>query len=319
MHPMSQTLDTLEYLACATRFRHISERLYVDGDRLYKEAGLNFKASWFPVYYVLALSESPLTILQIAKRIDFSHITVKNVIRELEAAELVTVEPNPDDGRSKLVALTLKGQKLIYRLKPIWISLAGALKEIFQYGHPDFINILNRMEHQLEQHSIHRLATQEERESVVVVDYNPGLAKHFFELEGPWLTEEENGSLKEEGGISLSRPDEAHFIEGGFLFYARYKSQIVGFAALKRLDDQSFEFANLFINPIYRNLGVENKLISRCICRCKENEALELWLQTNETIPTHLKIFEEMGFVERAAPEQLKVQEETKKVMCLDL
>jgi DNA-binding MarR family transcriptional regulator/N-acetylglutamate synthase-like GNAT family acetyltransferase len=316
---MSQTLDTLEYLACATRFRHISERLYVDGDRLYKEAGLNFKASWFPVYYVLALSESPLTILQIAKRIDFSHITVKNVIRELEAAELVTVEPNPDDGRSKLVALTLKGQKLIYRLKPIWISLAGALKEIFQYGHPDFINILNRMEHQLEQHSIHRLATQEERESVVVVDYNPGLAKHFFELEGPWLTEEENGSLKEEGGISLSRPDEAHFIEGGFLFYARYKSQIVGFAALKRLDDQSFEFANLFINPIYRNLGVENKLISRCICRCKENEALELWLQTNETIPTHLKIFEEMGFVERAAPEQLKVQEETKKVMCLDL
>jgi DNA-binding MarR family transcriptional regulator/N-acetylglutamate synthase-like GNAT family acetyltransferase len=316
---MSQTLDTLEYLACATRFRHISERLYVDGDRLYKEAGLNFKASWFPVYYVLALSESPLTILQIAKRIDFSHITVKNVIRELEAAELVTVEPNPDDGRSKLVALTLKGQKLIYRLKPIWISLAGALKEIFQYGHPDFINILNRMEHQLEQHSIHRLAAQEERESVVVVDYNPGLAKHFFELEGPWLTEEENGSLKEEGGISLSKPDEAHFIEGGFLFYARYKSQIVGFAALKRLDDQSFEFANLFINPIYRNLGVEHKLIGRCICRCKENEALELWLQTNETIPDHLKIFEEMGFVERAAPEQLKVQEETKKVMCLDL
>jgi DNA-binding MarR family transcriptional regulator/N-acetylglutamate synthase-like GNAT family acetyltransferase len=316
---MSQTLDILEYLACATRFRHISERLYVDGDRLYKEAGLSFRASWFPVYYVLALSESPMTILQIAKRIDFSHITVKNVIRELETAELVTVEPNPDDGRSKLVSLTLKGQKLIYRLKPIWISLAGALKKIFQYGHPDFINILNRMDHQLEEHSIHRLATQQEIESVVVVDYNPSFTKHFFELEGPWLTEEVNGTLKEEGGIALSKPDEEHFIEGGFLFYARYKQQIVGFAALKRLDDQSFEFANLFINPIYRNLGVEKKLIGRCICRCKENEAGELWLQTTGSIPDHLKIFEEMGFVEKAAPEQLKVQKQTKKVMCLDL
>lgn len=316
---MSQTLDILEYLACATRFRYISERLYVDGDRLYKEAGLNFKASWFPVYYVLALSETPLTILQITKQIDFSHITVKNVIRELEAAELVTVEPNPEDGRSKLVALSMKGQKLIYRLKPIWISLAEALKRIFHHGHPDFINILNRMDQQLEEHSIHHLATQQEAESVIVVDYNPGLTKHFFELEGPWLTEEVNGTLREEDGISLSTPDEAHFIEGGFLFYARYKDQIVGFAALKRLDDHSFEFANLFINPIYRNLGIEIKLISRCICRCKENEADELWLQTTGTIPDHLKIFEEMGFVEKAVPDQLTVQKNTKKVMCLDL
>ena len=96
---MSSTIEKLGYLAGATRFRRISEKLYLDGDRIYKEAGINFKASWFPVYYILALSESPLTILQITQKIDFSHITVKNVLRELEKAELVDIEINPADLR----------------------------------------------------------------------------------------------------------------------------------------------------------------------------------------------------------------------------
>ena len=107
---MSSTIEKLGYLAGAAHFRRISEKLYVDRDQVYKDAGLHFKASWFPVYYVLALSESPLTILQIAQQIDFSHITVKNVLRELEAAEYVSIEINPADKRSKLVSLSTKGQ-----------------------------------------------------------------------------------------------------------------------------------------------------------------------------------------------------------------
>ena len=105
---MSGTISILGYLAVTTRFRRISEKLYVDGDKIYREAGIHFKASWFPVYYVLALSDDPLTVMQIAGQIDFSHITVKNVIRELEQAELVSILPNPVDKRSKLVSLSVK-------------------------------------------------------------------------------------------------------------------------------------------------------------------------------------------------------------------
>jgi DNA-binding MarR family transcriptional regulator len=316
---MSSTIEKLGYLAGATRFRRISERFYVDGDKIYKEAGVNFKASWFPVYYVLAIAESPLTVLQIARQIDFSHITVKNVLRELEKAELVSIEANPADKRSKLVSLSLKGQKLIYRLKPLWISFANALKNIFQSGHPDFLNILDRIDQQIEEKPINLLITQQETDTVKVVDYKPGLSRHFHELAGPWLTEEVDGRLKEEDGISLQDPDEPYFIEGGFLFYAMYKEQIVGFVALKRLDDHSFEFATPYINPIYRNLRIENLLIDRCICRCMENEARELWLQTPMRVPEAHLIYEARGFVEKARPEKMTVQKQTKKVMCLDL
>ncbi|MEL6918472.1 MAG: MarR family transcriptional regulator, partial [Bacteroidota bacterium] len=108
---MSDILKELGHLSGATRFRRISEKLYLDGDRIYEEARIDFKASWFSVYYTLAISENPLTIMEIANKIDFSHISVKNVLRELEKKELVRIRPNPTDKRSKVVSLSAKGNQ----------------------------------------------------------------------------------------------------------------------------------------------------------------------------------------------------------------
>lgn len=316
---MSSVIEKkLSYLEAASRFRRISELLYVDGDKAYREAGIRFKASWFPVYYTLALSESPLTILQITEQIDFSHITVKNILRELEKEKLVCIEKNPADKRSKLVSLSLKGQKLIYRLKPLWISISSALKEVFQYGHPDFMNTLNRIDQQIETNPIHRRLDQDEEDCVQIVDYNPSLKKHLHELEGPWLTEEHNGHLKEEGGLVLHKPKNAHFMLGGFLFYALYRDQIVGYVELIRLDDSAFELANLNANPIYKNLEIDARLVERCICRSIENQANKLWLQTSINMTETQNIFEAFGFVKEAPPEQMVVKEQTNTVMCLE-
>ena len=316
---MSSISAKLSYLAGATRFRRISEKFYVDGDKIYKEAGIDFKASWFPVYYVLALAEDPVTVMQIAEQIDFSHISVKNVIRELEKQEYVEVISNPADGRSKLISLSTKGQKLIYRLKPIWISLSTTLKKIFQTGHPDFMNMLNRIDSQIVNNPLHLSLTQAESDSITVIDYKPGLERHFHELAGPWLSGEVNGQLEEKDGITLQAPAPSHFNEGGFLFFARYKGQIVGFVALMRLDDDSFEFARLYTNPVYKNLEIDIKLIERCISRCMENEAKELWHQTTRDLPFAHILFSKLNFVDKEAPPQMQVWEQTEKIMCLDL
>ena len=39
----------LGYLAGATRFRRISDKLYIDGNKLYSDENVQFKASWFSV------------------------------------------------------------------------------------------------------------------------------------------------------------------------------------------------------------------------------------------------------------------------------
>ena len=60
---MSDKITKLGYLAGATRFRRISEKLSIDGDKIYKDNGITFKASWFSVFYILATADKPKTVV----------------------------------------------------------------------------------------------------------------------------------------------------------------------------------------------------------------------------------------------------------------
>ena len=312
---MTDKLRTLGHLAGATRFRRISEKLYLDGDKIYKEANINFKASWFSVYYVLAKSNQPLAIMEIASQIDFSHISVKNVLRELEKEGLVTLAINPTDRRSKLAQLSEKGNELLKELKPLWLSFTKALKELFDNGHPDLMNILDRIDKSSSRFPINQSVKTQDWETVKIVDYRPSLKQYFYDLAAPWLMEVLNGELEEEDKFTLSNPDKAYIEQGGFLFFAKYKSKIVGCVVLKRLDETSFEFAKLFISPNYRKMGIATKLIERCITRCKENEVDTLWLQTTMSMPQAHKLYYKLGFDDKDAPPQMAVLNRTEKIM----
>ena len=316
---MTDALTKLGYLAGASRFRRISERLHQDGDRIYLNSGIAFRASWFSVFYVLAKSKSPQTILEIAEQIDFTHITVKNILRDLEKSELVKITGNPKDKRSKHVTLTRKGKSLLKKLEPTWLSFSTVLKDVFTSGHPDILNILNRIDREINRVPISRRIQSAHEDTIQVLDYRPGLKKHFYELAGPWLLEVLKGKLEEDDKYTLRNPEKAYLNEGGFLFYAQYKSKIVGCVALKRLDDQRFEFAKLFIKPDHRKLGIATLLIERCISRCKENYAKELWLQTTMKMPEAHKLYYKFGFIDRKPPKQMDVLKRTEKIMYLAL
>lgn len=314
---MTDLLKGLGYLAGASRFRRISEKLQQDGDKIYDESGITFKASWFSVYYVLAKTETPLNILQIANQIDFSHITVKNILRELQKEDLVIIQPNPNDGRSKWVSLSKNGKVLLHQLQPLWHSFSMVLKEVFTSGHPDVLNILDRVDWEINHRPINVRVTAPKHQ-VSVIDYKPSLKEKFYALAGPWLLEVLDGTLEDEDQFTLHHPDKAYLEPGGFLFYAKYDNAIVGCVALKRLNDDTFEFAKLFIDPNYRKLGIATKLIERCISRCLENEATELWLQTTMSMPQAHKLYYKLGFYDKSAPPQMEVLDRTEKIMCLE-
>lgn len=61
----------LGYLAGATRFRRISDKLYIDGNKLYSDEKVLFKAICFSAYYALSVSKKPLTVLDLANIIAF--------------------------------------------------------------------------------------------------------------------------------------------------------------------------------------------------------------------------------------------------------
>jgi N-acetylglutamate synthase-like GNAT family acetyltransferase len=159
-----------------------------------------------------------------------------------------------------------------------------------------------------------------EIENVIhILDYRPSLKKHFYELAGPWLLKVLNGKLEEEDEFTLHNPDQAYIVKGGFMFFAQLNGEIIGVVALKRLDEDSFEFAKLFINPEVRQLGIATRLIERCITRCKENNAKELWLQTTMSMPQAHKLYYKLGFDDAKAPGQMDVLKRTEKIMVKSL
>ena len=317
---MKDLISKLSFLAGATRFRRISEKLYVDGDKIYKDSGIDFKASWFSVFYILAYSDKPKAILELADEIGFTHITIKNVVRELQTSGLVKVKVHPTDKRSKHVGITPKGEKLLEKLKNIWLPFAGALKNLLDSGHPDFLNIIGRIERELSKNPIDQRFKQfNDLPELKILDYKPSLKRYFYELAGNWLLGVLKGTLEEEDKFTLQNPDKAYLDEGGFVFFALHKNKVVGCVALKRLNEYTFEFAKLFIDPNARNSGIATKLIERCITRCKENEAVQLWLQTTMSMPEAHKLYYKLGFVDRKAPRQMTVLKRTEKIMCLDL
>lgn len=156
MSSINDILVPLGHLAGASRLKRISDKLYIDGNKTYKDHGLPFKSTWFSVYYALATAPAPLTILDIADHIAFTHITVKNILREMEDEGLVIIKPNPADRRSKLVSLSPKGKTLLRKLKPLWTSISQALNNIFTSGHPDIVDILNRIDRAVDEYPLYQ-------------------------------------------------------------------------------------------------------------------------------------------------------------------
>jgi DNA-binding MarR family transcriptional regulator/N-acetylglutamate synthase-like GNAT family acetyltransferase len=261
----------------------------------------------------------PKTVGELAEEIGVTHITIKNVVRELEANGLAKVTGHPTDKRAKHIRLTNKGAKLLQQLKPVWTNFSRALKQIMTSGHPDLLNILNRVERKINNTPIHDDSYQNSETGVQVLDYKPSLKKYFYELAGHWLLGVLKGTLEEEDKYTLNNPDKAYLENGGFVFFALVKDQVVGCVALKRLNEDTFEFAKLFIDPEARNLGIATKLIERCISRCKENNAKQLWLQTTMAMRDAHNLYYKLGFEDRPAPKQMDVLKRTEKIMVMGL
>lgn len=152
---MADLITKLGFLSGGARLRRIYEKLQMSGDRIYADSGLEFRSSWFPVYYTLTSAPAPLTVMEITDQIAFSHITVNNILKELLAKKLVKIEPNPDDRRSKLVSLTKKGEALRDKLTPIWERIADAIHDVFTTAHPEIIAILESIDEQLDEKSLY--------------------------------------------------------------------------------------------------------------------------------------------------------------------
>ena len=121
--------QNLGYLVLGSRLRRLSEAFLAEINRGYQNEGIDFDASWFPVFYLLSKNES-LSIKELSEQIEISHPAASQLITGLKSKKLVTTATCADDGRRQLVQLTDSGKELLTRVIPVWEAVTAAMEEL---------------------------------------------------------------------------------------------------------------------------------------------------------------------------------------------
>jgi len=320
---MSDIIEKVGYLASGSRLRRIYEKLQIGGDKVYKQAGLKFKSSWFPVYYVLSIADKPQTIMQITHQIAFSHITVKNILKELEKEDLIKVKPNPADKRSKLVFLSSKGKRLLKKLRPLWDSFSLVLKDLFNTGHPEMNKILARIDLALDELPLNERMAQpnhlftignarpEEYEEIgrlmVAVYSNLKGFPSAMEQPGYYKLLANIGELTTNPAIELlvARTLKGK-IAGAVVYFSDMKYYGSGGTAIQEKNASGFRL--LAVDSAFRGKGLGKLLSLACIKKARNSPNKQLIIHTTKAMEVAWIMYEHLGF--KRAPELDFQQEE---------
>jgi DNA-binding MarR family transcriptional regulator len=121
--------QSLGYLVLGSRLRRLSESFLSEINRAYQNEGIDFDASWFPVFYLLSKNDR-LSIKELSEQIEVSHPAASQLITNLKNRKLVTSATCADDGRRQLVQLTDSGRELLAQILPIWDAILLAMDDL---------------------------------------------------------------------------------------------------------------------------------------------------------------------------------------------
>src|ERR1700743_2867327 len=132
--------QNLGYLVLGSRLRRLSEAFLSEINRAYQNAGIDFDASWFPVFYLLSKNGS-ISIKELSDQTEVSHPAASQLITNLKNRKLVATTTCTNDGRRQLVQLTEQGQQLLERVLPVWDAVTLAMQQLVA-AEPGCHNIL---------------------------------------------------------------------------------------------------------------------------------------------------------------------------------
>jgi DNA-binding MarR family transcriptional regulator len=138
-----------------SRLRRLSESFLSEINRAYQNEGIDFDASWFPVFYLLSKNDA-LSIKELSEQTEVSHPAASQLITNLKNRNLVTSATCVDDGRRQLVTLTDKGRDLLAQILPVWDAILAAMDELIA-NEPqcnDLLPAVGAMEKLFKQHSL---------------------------------------------------------------------------------------------------------------------------------------------------------------------
>ena len=224
---------------------------------------------------------------QLRSRLDLDSGYLSRLLRSLEAAQLVTVQPNEHDKRVRTVRLTPAGLAERELLERRSDELARSFLEPLSEARRE--RLVTAMA------EVERLLTGALVEVRAVDPAHPDaqvcLREYFVEL----------GRRFETGfDPALSIPAELHELRppAGVFLVATLRSEPVGCGGLKFHGDEPTELKRMWVADSVRGLGIGRRLLSELESRAAASGAGVVRLETNKTLTEAISLYRSAGYRE---------------------
>jgi DNA-binding MarR family transcriptional regulator len=146
-------LEELGAFAFASRLKRLSDRLKAEATTIYHHQGVDFNDSWFQVGFMLSRTDK-MGITEIARALGISRPAVSQMAGEMAKKHLITIQPDPKDGRRRLLSLTDYGREAVETLKPVWDAVGESTDGLIESTGLDVLKAITDIERGLEHRSL---------------------------------------------------------------------------------------------------------------------------------------------------------------------
>ncbi|NKW88562.1 MarR family transcriptional regulator [Alteromonadaceae bacterium A_SAG4] len=287
-----KSFNELGHIALGTALRQLAAQVSKDAENTYAKFGFAIEPKWFPVFYVLA-SKGADSVVNIAKEINHSHVSVSKIVKEMKALDLIESYKSSDDSRVTLVALNSKAKAMVPQMEKQCDAIDAAMRELKDETGIDLWEAVSVVERHLRYRPI-SARVDGDSPDIKVVDYAPKYREAFKSLNVEWISK--YWELEEPDFKALDDPEGYILNQSGVILIALDKGEPIGCCALIKQTDDTFELAKMAVSPKAQGKGVGLLLGKSIVERAKLMGLKRLYLESNSVLKPAVSLYEKIGF-----------------------
>jgi GNAT superfamily N-acetyltransferase len=132
--------------------------------------------------------------------------------------------------------------------------------------------------------------------AVTIREFEDDLAPYFLSINQEWI--DKFFSMEAFDREQLENPRQSILDKGGQVWFAEYKGQIVGTAAMKWAADGVYELIKMGVTPQAQGKSVGLQLATSAIQWAKDQAANRVVLYSNTCLSPAIRLYRRLGFVE---------------------
>lgn len=134
-------------------------------------------------------------------------------------------------------------------------------------------------------------------ESIKTINFDASNDAHrlaFKKINYEWI--EKYFKVEKSDSDSLENPEKYFLTTGGAIIFAVRGNEILGTAALKLMENDSYELCKMGVTESARGLGIGDLVSKAAIEQAKKMGAKRVYLETNSSLTPAITLYKKLGF-----------------------